>query len=44
MEFFFCERKAYSLEKTINFILQNYKNIQKNERNNLPSKINFKKN
>ena len=41
---FICERKAYNLEKKINYILQNYKNIQKQmKRNNLPSKNKFQK-
>ena len=41
---FICERKAYNLEKKINYILQNYKNIQKKmKRNNLPSKNKFQK-
>lgn len=41
---FICERKAYNLEKKINYILQNYKNIQKEmKKNNLPSKNEFQK-
>jgi len=39
---FVCERKAHNLEKKIDYILQNYKKIQKEmKKNNLPSKKSF---
>lgn len=41
---FFCERDVDSLKNTINFILKNYKQIQKKmNKNNLPTKIKFQK-
>ena len=39
---FVCDRKSFSLDKKINYILNNYRKIQKEMKKNiLPSKKNF---